>query len=158
MKRRPSGFEPRNIPAYPSPFNLDEAAVIRGVRNHLKAYGWFVVRMQQGLGSHPGVADLYAIKDGRDIWIETKSQRGGTQSPDQVEFQHDIEAHGGEYFIVQSVDQLKAIVSGSNSSAKGGVVPTGESIIGKSCLLSQQTDADLQARILSDRHINLCKF
>jgi hypothetical protein len=52
-----------------------------------------------------GVADLFAIKNGAQYWIEVKSQKG-TQSANQKDFQQNIEAHGGKYLLVKSIQEL----------------------------------------------------
>ena len=51
--------------------------IIQGqVRDALRLDGWYVIRHQQGMGSHPGLSDLTAIKDGVTIYVEIKTPRG----------------------------------------------------------------------------------
>lgn len=82
-----------------------ESYALGAVRGWLRNRGWFVVRMQQGLGCHKGIADLYAIKGGRSVWVEVKTATG-KQSPKQVEFQFCIESAGGEYRVARGIDDV----------------------------------------------------
>jgi hypothetical protein len=82
-----------------------EAVVIDQCRQYLRATGWFVVRIQQGMGCHRGIADLYCLKDGRDVWVECKATKG-KQSEYQKNFEHAIRVNGGEYFVAHSLDEL----------------------------------------------------
>lgn len=83
--------------------NKKETEIMRGVRDYLQIMGWFVVRIQQGLGAHKGIADLVAIKDGITVWIEVKTERGRL-SEHQKLFADSIEKAGGKYFVVRSID------------------------------------------------------
>ncbi len=97
------GIQPRSKPAaVPSPKERDIQATIK---EYLQWQGWFCVKIHQSLGSYRGIADLYALKDGRSIWIEVKTPKG-TQSDDQLQFQADIEAHGGTYIVARSVEDV----------------------------------------------------
>ena len=82
-----------------------ESLILRAVRGHLERGGWYVVRIQQGLGCVKGIADLVAMKDGRTCWIEIKTP-SGRQSDYQVAFERAIVAHGGQYRVVRSVDDV----------------------------------------------------
>ena len=82
-----------------------ESDIQTAIRDHLRMTGWFVVKIHQSLGSYKGIADLYAIKGGRSVWIEVKTPRG-RQSKHQVRFQCDVEAHGGEYLLARDVDDV----------------------------------------------------
>jgi len=53
-----------------------EGIIKRDVVYYLRIKGWFVVNMFQSLGSYKGIADLYAIKEGRSVWIELKTPKG----------------------------------------------------------------------------------
>ena len=70
--------------------------------------GWFIFPILQGLGAHKGISDYIAIKAGRTVYIETKSP-AGKQRPGQKEFQADIEAKDGEYFLVDCYEDLQKI-------------------------------------------------
>lgn len=85
---------------------ITETEILRSVRDVLRTCGWLVIRMQQSMGSYKGVADLYCIRDGRDVWLEIKKPKG-TQSIYQVQFEIDIKAQGGEYYVIKSIDDLQ---------------------------------------------------
>lgn len=70
--------------------------------------GWYIFPILQGLGCHPGISDFIAIKVGRTVYIEAKSP-AGKQRPDQIIFQKNIEAKGGEYFLVDCFEDIVKI-------------------------------------------------
>ena len=82
-----------------------ESAIVTQVRHYLQALGWMVIRHHQSLGSHRGLSDLTAIRQGRTVWIECKTAKG-KQSGYQSVFQDELEAHGGEYRIVRGIDDV----------------------------------------------------
>lgn len=83
-----------------------ENEIQSAIRDWLRWKGWFVIRHHQGLGCHKGLSDLTAIKDGRTVYIEVKKPRG-VQSDDQLQFQAEIEAHGGLYVLAKSVADVE---------------------------------------------------
>lgn len=84
-----------------------ESLILGIVRDYLRAHGWFVVRMQQGLGCHRGIADLCAMRDCRTVWIEVKTETGRL-SPYQEGFREAVLAAEGNYVIARCVDDLEA--------------------------------------------------
>ena len=82
-----------------------ETAIKKSVKQYLQIKGWFIFAILQGLGAKRGISDFYAIKDGRGIWMEIKTPKG-KQSDHQIQFQADIEEHGGEYMVVRDVQEL----------------------------------------------------
>lgn len=86
--------------------NQTENAIQSAVRDYLRFRGWFVIRNQQSLGSHRGLADLTAVKDGRVVWIEVKTRRGKL-SEHQERFRDDVLQHGGEYIVVRSIEDVQ---------------------------------------------------
>lgn len=88
-----------------------ETAVKRAVRAHLRGQGFFVFPLTAGMGSHPGISDLCAVREGAVLWIECKSA-SGRLSPTQEQFRADIESHGGIYVVARSVDDLACITGG----------------------------------------------
>ena len=88
-----------------------ETAVKRAVREHLRGQDYFVYPNTAGMGSHPGVSDLCAVREGVVLWIECKSPTGRL-SPKQERFRADVEAHGGTYVVARSVDDLAGITGG----------------------------------------------
>jgi len=85
-----------------------ESLVLKSVRAYLRQFGWYVVRIQQGMGCHKGVADLVATREGRTVWVEVKTPTG-RQSDAQREFEREIKAHGGEYVVVRCVEDAAAM-------------------------------------------------
>ena len=85
---------------------LKETDIQNAIREHLRWHGWFVIRHQQTLGSHKGLSDLTAIKNGVTVYIEVKKP-AGRQSEDQQQFQADIESHGGLYILAKSVEDVE---------------------------------------------------
>ena len=88
-----------------------ETAVKRAVREHLRGQGFFVYPNTAGMGAHPGLSDLTAVRGGVTLWIECKSA-SGRLSRAQEQFRADIESHGGTYVLCRSVDDLAAITGG----------------------------------------------
>lgn len=82
-----------------------ETGILKAVRDYLRLRGWFVIRMQQGLGSYKGISDLIAVKEGLTVWIEVKTA-SGKLSKHQKQFREQITASGGIYIVVRGVDDL----------------------------------------------------
>lgn len=88
-----------------------EREVLRDVRDYLQKLGWFVFRIHQSFGSHKGISDLIAVKNGQVLFIECKSQRkNAKQSKEQKEFQRQIEEHGGVYKVIRGIEDLEEVV------------------------------------------------
>jgi len=87
---------------------ITESDLKKLTRDYMQIKGWFIFPILQGLGAHKGISDFIAIKAGRTVYIETKSP-AGSQRPDQIIFQADIEAKGGEYFLVDCYEDLLKI-------------------------------------------------
>ncbi len=85
---------------------MSESEIQAHVKQFLQWRGWLVIRMQQNIGSHKGIADLYCIKDGRSVWIEVKTPTGRL-SPHQTQFNCDIVNHGGEYIVARDVCDIE---------------------------------------------------
>ena len=85
-----------------------EGSVLQAVKQYLQLKGYYVIRILQGLGCHKGISDIISIKDGKVLFIEVKTinSNRSKQSPYQAEFQREIEAHGGTYMLVRSVEEL----------------------------------------------------
>lgn len=91
------------------PGKVSESAILAQIRQYLRLTGWYVIRHQQGLGSHQGLSDLTAVRDGETIYVEVKAPNG-RQSEGQVAFQRQIEAHGARYILARSLDDVIAAV------------------------------------------------
>lgn len=83
-----------------------ERDIQKQIKEYLQWHDYFVVKIHQSLGSYPGIADLYALKDGRGIWIEIKTA-AGKQSAAQKEFQKQVEEHGGTYILARRIEDVK---------------------------------------------------
>jgi len=77
----------------------------QAIKEYLKLKGVFFYHNLAGLGVFKGIADLTAIKDGKCYQIEVKVGRYN-QSPNQIEFQKEWEAHGGIY-ILGDLDKVR---------------------------------------------------
>ena len=88
-----------------------EKDVCKELRTYWKAHGYFYIRNQQGLGSKRGTADYTVVHDGRTVFVEAKATKG-KQSPHQIEFQAELEAVGGSYYLVRSLDDFLKLWGG----------------------------------------------
>lgn len=88
---------------------LPESQIQSMIIQMLRQFGWFVVKIHQSLGSYKGIADLYALKDGRNIWIEVKTPRGRL-SKHQERFRDDVGAHGGEFIVARGIDDIEFLL------------------------------------------------
>ena len=57
-----------------------------------------------------GTPDIIAVIDGVFTGFEVKTAKG-RQSPDQVLFERRCKLHGGRYYVVRSVDEVKKILA-----------------------------------------------
>jgi len=88
-----------------------ESAILHGVRDHLRGQGYLVIRNVAGIGTHSGLSDLLALKGGVTLYVEVKTA-SGRLSDAQERFRRDVQAHGGRYIVVRSVDDIAAVVGG----------------------------------------------
>lgn len=103
---------------------ITEHQIEQAICQLLHHQGWYVVKLKDQTAAHNGkhqaalpfqyrgVADLYAIKSGFQVWIEVKTPVG-RQSRDQKIFQNHIENQGGVYWLVRSVAEMKLLVQNS---------------------------------------------
>lgn len=68
--------------------------------------GWSFRRMPKH--ALKGVPDIIVIKAGQFIGLEVKRDKGRL-SLDQVAFRLRLEAAGGKYFVVRSIDDVQAL-------------------------------------------------
>jgi len=85
-----------------------ETIIQNAVKQYLQLRGWFVIRNQQGLGSHKGMADLTACKCGIVVFIEVKTPKGYL-STHQQKFRMDLAGAGCVYEVARSVDDAERI-------------------------------------------------
>lgn len=69
---------------------------------------------------HKGLSDLAVFKDGQTVYIEVKTPRGQL-SEYQEEFKSDIEAHGGLYVLIRSVDDIAFLCKKNKTSTVSGL-------------------------------------
>ena len=82
-----------------------ESMILNQVRGVLQAYGWYVIRIVQGLGCHRGISDLIAVdKTGNVHFIEIKTKTGRL-SEHQEAFKYQIESRGGSYKVIRSYEE-----------------------------------------------------
>ena len=80
-----------------------ETAILRVCAGYLRAAGWFVIRVQQGLGAHKGVSDLICVRRGRVVFAEVKTAKGRL-SDWQDAFRLTITNEGGEYVVLRCLE------------------------------------------------------
>jgi len=88
-----------------------ENLVKEAVKKYLHYQGWYHFPILQGLGAKKGIADRIAIKNGVVLFIECKSPRG-KQSLNQLQFQGDVDYHGGHYVLVRKIQDLIEYIEG----------------------------------------------
>ena len=95
-----------------------ETDVLREIMLYLRARGVFHFRINTTGTWHPGrkiflkphnltpgVADVIVLKHGKMICLEAKSPTG-KQSPEQKQFEQNVKASGGEYYLVRCVQDV----------------------------------------------------
>ena len=87
-----------------------ESEIQAAIKAYLQYRGWLVIKIHQSLGSYRGIADLYALKNGRHVWIEVKTAKGRL-SKDQEKFRDEVEAYGGVYIVARSVEDVEHLAS-----------------------------------------------
>lgn len=85
-----------------------ESLILRACADYLRAAGWYVIRIQQGLGAHKGISDLICIRGGRVVFAECKTPRGRL-SDWQEGFRRAVTTAGGEYVVLRSVEDAIAL-------------------------------------------------
>lgn len=91
---------------------IKESDIQQTIKEYLQWHGWFVFKIHQSLGSHKGIFDLYAIKNGLSVWIEVKTEKGKL-SKYQKQFKKDIESHGGTCIVATGIEDFEMIVKGT---------------------------------------------
>ena len=77
-----------------------ETAILRVCAGYLRAAGWYVMRVQQGIGCHKGISDLICVRKGRVVFAEVKTATGRL-SDWQEAFGLTITNDGGEYVVLR---------------------------------------------------------
>ena len=82
-----------------------ERDVLRQVKDYLRIKGWRVYRLQQSMGSHKGMSDLIAIKQGRVAFVEVKGTNGKLSHYQEI-FRRDLVEERVSYWLISDIDQL----------------------------------------------------
>jgi Holliday junction resolvase len=82
-----------------------ETIIQNAIRDYLRLTGWYVIRHQQGLGSHLGLCDLQAIRGGKTLYIEVKTPTGKL-SEHQERFRDEIVGRGGLFMVARSLEDV----------------------------------------------------
>ena len=80
-----------------------EKQVQASMLKYLKSEGYFTFKTI--VNNVAGVPDIYALKNGKSVWIEVK-RPGGRRSPVQIYTQEQMEKQGGIIMTVESVEDL----------------------------------------------------
>ena len=75
------------------------------LKEFLLTAGWFVRHQLQRRYSYKGMPDIFITKHGVTIEVEVKSPVG-RQSSEQIQYQEDLEEHGGHYAVIRSIDNF----------------------------------------------------
>ena len=80
-----------------------EAQIQQAIKNLLKQFSFAVWDTSQPFKARitPGLADLFVAGRGYNLWVEVKAGYN-KQTPEQIEFQREVEANGGMYLLAYS--------------------------------------------------------
>ena len=87
-----------------------ETFIRRSITDALRRAGWDVTYHLQGVGSRKGFPDLTAMKEGRTVYIEVKTETG-RQSDYQKEFEQICISHGCRYILARSVKDVQDLLN-----------------------------------------------
>lgn len=85
---------------------LSENDITKSIRSFLRFKRIFHWKVWQGMGSTPGVPDILAIKNGKIIGIEVKTDRGKL-SDKQIEFMTAMRDQGAMVFVARSAKEVE---------------------------------------------------
>ena len=86
-----------------------ETIIRKAITDALKVSGWDVTYHLQGVGSRKGFPDLTAMKNGRTVYIEVKTETG-RQSEHQKAFEQICKAHGCTYIVARSLKDIQDLL------------------------------------------------
>lgn len=87
-----------------------ETLIRHSVTAALRLAGWDVTYHLQGVGCRRGFPDLTAMKDGKTVYIEVKTETG-RQSDYQKYFQKVCENHGCKYILARSTADIAELLN-----------------------------------------------
>jgi hypothetical protein len=93
---------------------VKESDTLKLIKEYLKLKGFFVVRMQQNIGSHKGIPDLYFIgyddsSNSIQGWCEVKTPKGKL-SKHQEEFRDNVTYYGAYFIEAHSLDDVQSFI------------------------------------------------
>lgn len=77
-------------------------------------------------GTKKGYPDIIVLKRGRFIGLEIKKSSGGKQSIHQKEMEKLIKNQNGEYYLITSLEEARAVIGYNNKEFR--IIRTGESV------------------------------
>lgn len=86
---------------------MTEQAIQKQILNYLKHNNWFAYKTI--MGNRAGIPDIYALHNGRHIWIEVK-RANGRVSKIQNYVHDEMEKQGAEVYVVKSLAELIEIL------------------------------------------------
>ena len=86
-----------------------ETLILHNIRQVLRWHGFYVIRIQQGLGCHKGISDLIAVREGQVYFVEIKKP-SGKLSDYQEKFRQEIERRHGKYIVLKSVEEAEEFI------------------------------------------------
>lgn len=85
---------------------LKEKDIRKQICDYLNLKGYFWFYNLQGLGAFKGLPDIFLVVKGKPIIaIEFKTEKGKL-SEHQKTFEQKIEANGGFYFVIKSIEDF----------------------------------------------------
>lgn len=118
---------------------MTERQLQNAIINLLRLNGWFAYNQETtgtydpskgcfrlNRGKVTGVSDILAIKNGRVVWIEVKKPDNKTgplkngQTQNQIEFERNIKAQKGEYYVARSLEDVQVIMTYQGNSGNYG--------------------------------------
>lgn len=94
-----------------------ESEIQSQIKQYLTMRGWFCCKIQQSALSYRGIADLYACKAGRSVWIEVKTPKG-TQSEAQRDFESNLQKQCMEYIVMRDINDAVIFCSAGGAEMR----------------------------------------
>ena len=86
-----------------------ETIIRKMITDALRVSGWDVTYHLQGVGCRKGFPDLTAMRNGKTVYIEVKTETG-RQSEHQKEFERICIAHGCTYIVARSLKDVEDLL------------------------------------------------
>lgn len=87
---------------------MTERQLRNRILNLLKKEGWYIIPVSDRFFS--GIPDLYILKQGRNVWLEIKAPSGIVSKIQQYTI-NQLVSHGGEAYVVRSVEEVKGVIN-----------------------------------------------